>query len=199
MATDPPRSASAERNKQPIADLLADFLPETGEVLEVASGTGQHVAWFARRFPGLQWQPTDPDPAALQAIPLWTAGLANIGPPLALDVTSHDWPVDRADAVVCINMVHIAPWAAAEGLMAGAGRVLAAGGLLFLYGPFRQHGRHTAPSNERFDRSLRHSHPDWGIRDMSEVAASGAASGLTLREARPMPANNFTLIFEKNG
>ena len=199
MATDPPRSASAERNKQPIADLLADLLPETGEVLEVASGTGQHVAWFARRFPGLQWQPTDPDPAALRAIPLWTAGLANIGPPLALDVTNHDWPVDRADAVVCINMVHIAPWAAAEGLMAGAGRVLAAGGLLFLYGPFRQHGRHTAPSNERFDRSLRHRHPDWGIRDMGEIAASGAASGLTLREAHPMPANNFTLIFEKRG
>ena len=197
MSDDPPRSPSAERNKQPIADVLAEWLPKTGLVLEVASGTGQHVAWFAAQFPDLEWQPTDPDPAALRAIPLWTRGVANIRPPEALDVTSTVWPINAADAVLCINMVHIAPWAAAKGLIAGAGRVLNGGGRLFIYGPFKEGGRHTAPSNERFDRSLRHSHPEWGIRDRGDLEECAVRAGLNLREARAMPANNVTLIFEK--
>ncbi len=197
MNSAPPSAPHTERNKQPIADALADFLPESGLVLEIASGTGQHAAWFAARFPGITWQPTDIDPDALRIIPLWTADISNIRPALNMDVTDADWPVTEADAVVCCNMIHIAPWAAAEGLIAGAGRVLTSGGLLFLYGPFKRDGQHTAPSNDAFDRSLRQRNPAWGIRDLEEITQLAASAGLSLREARDMPANNLTLVFQK--
>ncbi len=178
-------SPASQRNRQPILEVLARVLPGSGLVLEVASGSGEHALWFAQHLRPLAWQPSDPDPACRRSIAAHatTAHGPSLRAPLDLDVTEAIWPIERADAIVCINMVHIAPWAAAEGLMAGAGRVLAAGGLLFLYGPFRQHGQHTAASNQRFDRSLRHSHPDWGIRDMDAVAASGTASS----PSSPMP------------
>ena len=193
-----PTAPSSERNKEPIAQILAGYLPETGVVLEIASGLGQHVAWFAARFPGVTWQPTDIDPEALAAIPLWAGGLENVRPALELDVTAGEWPLTHADAVYCANMIHIAPWSAAEGLVAGAGRVLAPGGRLFIYGPFRRDGAHTAESNASFDRNLRAQNPDWGIRDLEAVEALGLPAGLTLEAAHPMPANNFTLVFRKD-
>jgi SAM-dependent methyltransferase len=192
-----PTAPSSERNKEPIALILAGYLPETGVVLEIASGLGQHVAWFAARFPGVAWQPTDVDPEALAAIPLWAGDMENVRPPLQLDVTAGSWPVACADAVYCANMIHIAPWAAAEGLVAGAGRVLVPGGRLFIYGPFRQRGAHTAPSNASFDRNLRAQNPAWGIRDLEAVEALGEPASLSLEAAHPMPANNLTLVFRK--
>lgn len=197
MNIDRPSAPSSERNKEPIARVLADYLPETGTVLEIASGLGQHAAWFAARFPGATWQPTDIDPEALAAIPLWAADHPNILPPVALDVTTDRWPVTHADAVYCANMIHIAPFAAAEGLVAGAGRVLTAGGRLFIYGPFKQGGEHTAPSNAAFDQNLRARNPAWGIRDLETIADVATGAGLSLEAARDMPANNLTLVFHK--
>ena len=198
MTPDRPCAPSSERNKEPIAQILAGYLLGSGLVLEIASGLGQHAAWFAARFPDITWQPTDIDPEALAAIPLWAGGLPNVRAPLALDVTADAWPVEQADAVYCANMIHIAPWAAAEGLVAGAGRVLTPGGRLFIYGPFRREGDHTAPSNAAFDRNLRARDPDWGIRDLEKVAALGDRAGLALDAAHEMPANNFTLVFHRD-
>lgn len=191
---------AAERNKGPILDVLKRFLPESGLVLEIASGTGQHVVHFATALPALTWQPTDLDPEHLISIAAWRrhSGLQNVRPPFELDVGANPWPVERADAVLCCNMIHIAPWTATVQLLEGAARVLVPGGMLFLYGPYRRFGRHTAPSNEAFDADLRARNPEWGLRDMEEVVALGVNNGLLLIEIEPMPANNFSVIFRRD-
>ena len=193
---------AAARNTGPIVDVLRGVVPEAGRALEIASGTGQHAAAFAMAFPGIEWQPSDQDPAARDSIAarVEETGLGNLRRPLDIDVMRARW-VDAAggepDLIVCINMIHISPWAACEGLMEGAGMLLREGGLLYLYGPYRRDGAHTAPSNADFDESLRSRDPAWGVRDMGEVAAVAAASGMTLESMVAMPANNFSLIFRK--
>ncbi|HEX7910282.1 MAG TPA: DUF938 domain-containing protein [Paraburkholderia sp.] len=192
-------SPSAERNRAPILAVLRQVLPATGRVLEIASGTGQHAIHFARAMPGLDWQPSDADEEARASIAAWTAheGLPNIRAPLALDVHQADWGIDALDAVVCINMIHISPWSAAQALFAGAGHRLADGGVLYLYGPYKRGGAHTAPSNEAFDQQLRSRDPEWGVRDMEAVTALGASAGFVCDEPVAMPANNFSLVFRK--
>ncbi|MFL6856473.1 MAG: DUF938 domain-containing protein [Allosphingosinicella sp.] len=188
------------RNAEPIAEVLRGALPERGLVLEIASGTGEHAVHFARALAGVTWQPTDPDPNALASIEAWRAeaGLDNLLPPLALDAAAGAWPVERADAMVCINMVHISPWAATMGLMRGAGRCLAAGAPLILYGAYRRAGVPTAPSNEAFDLSLKARNPEWGLRALEVVQAEAEANGLRLEAVNEMPANNLTLVFRKH-
>lgn len=191
---------SAGRNREPIAEVLSRVLPATGTVLEIAAGSGQHAAAFASRFPGLIWQASDPDPSARASIAAWfAAGGIEAPAPLALDVAAGAWPVTRADAIVCINMIHIAPWPACLGLMAGAGRALPDGGVLYLYGPYRIKGTHTAPSNEAFDDSLRARDPRWGVRDLGDVILAAAGQGLAFAEKAAMPANNFSVVFRKAG
>jgi hypothetical protein len=179
--------------------VLRDVLPERGLVLEVASGSGEHALHFARAFPGLLWQPSDPDPAALRSIAAWraAAGLPNLLAPVMLDARAAEWRVDEADAVLAINMVHISPWAATEGLMRGAGRLLAPGAPLYLYGAYRQAGIATAPSNLAFDASLRAADPEWGVRELDDVVAEAGKHGLGLAAVVPMPANNLSVIFRK--
>jgi len=185
------------RNRDAILAVLREILPDSGTVLEIASGSGEHAVHVAAALPGLDWLPSDPEPAARRSIAAHAlrAGLANIRPPLALDAAAAAWPVARVDGIVCINMIHIAPWAATEGLMAGAGRVLSAGGVLFLYGPFREADRPFAESNAAFDASLRARDPAWGVRDLDAVAAEAARHGLGLVRRVAMPANNLSLIF----
>ena len=190
---------AAERNADPIRAVLARVLPASGLVLEVASGTGQHAVHMARAFPHLRWQPSDPDPFALESIAAWrdAASLGNLLPPIELDVTREPWPVAAADAIVCINMIHIAPWEAARALFRGAGRLLPRGGLLYLYGPYRFGGSFTAPSNAAFDASLRARDPAWGVRDTDDIEPAAAAAGFTLEETVAMPANNHSLLFRR--
>ena len=192
-------SPAAERNAEPIRQVLARVLPATGLVLEVASGSGQHAEVMARAFPALTWQPTDLDPAALTSLAerVGELGLPNLRHPLRLDAADPSWPVPSADAIVCINMVHIAPWSAALGLLAGAGRLLAPGAPLVTYGPYRFGGAFTAPSNEAFDQSLRARDPAWGVRDAGELEAAAAGHGLVLEETVAMPANNHVLVFRR--
>jgi SAM-dependent methyltransferase len=188
------------RNRDPILGVLREALPDAGTVLEIASGTGEHAVHFAAALPHLVWQPTDPDAHARASIAAHAAaaGLANLLPVLELDASAPVWPVIRADAVVSINMIHIAPWRAAQGLMTGAARVLAAGAPLYLYGPYRHHGQHTAPSNAAFDESLKARNPEWGVRDLDAVVALAGEHGLTLERKVPMPANNLSVIFRRN-
>jgi SAM-dependent methyltransferase len=195
------RSAPAtERNRDPIASVLEEVLPERGTVVEVASGTGEHAAFFARRFPALRWQPTDPDLEALESIRAWSdeASLANLLEPLRLDASAEAWPVSSADALLCVNMVHISPWAATEGLMRGAGRVLPGGAPLVLYGPYRRAGVATAASNEAFDSSLKARNPEWGLRELDAVEAEAERHGLRLERVFEMPANNLTIVFRRS-
>ncbi len=186
------------RNRDPILAVLQRWLPAQGVVLEIAAGTGEHAAYFAGLFPGLSWQPTDMGEAALASIAAWRqeAGLANLLAPLALDVC-QPWPVEHADAIFCANMIHIAPWRCAQGLMAGAGTVLRPGGVLILYGPFRVGGMHTAPSNDAFDADLRARNPDWGVRDLEAVGALAQAAGLDHLDTIPMPANNLSVVWRR--
>ena len=190
---------SAVRNRQAILDVLATHLPPRGLVLEIASGSGMHVTHFAEAMPGLTFQPSDPDPAARASIDAWAADnrLANLRPALALDATAPDWPVVRADAVICINMIHIAPWQAAEGLIRGAGRIVPKDGVLFLYGPYRRDGAHTSPSNAAFDAELRRENPAWGVRDLEAVADLAYAQGFGAPLVVAMPANNLSLVFRR--
>lgn len=180
--------------------MLREVLPAEGLVLELASGTGQHAVFLAAQFPGVRWQPTDAQPEALASIEAWRAeaGAPNVLPALALDATSDAWPVSRADAIVCINMIHISPWEATVGLMRGAARVLPAGGKLILYGPYlrEREGIPTAPSNRSFDEGLRAQNPAWGVRELSEVSAEAARHGLTLARVVEMPSNNLTVVFD---
>ena len=189
---------ATRRNGQAIFDVLQRVLPEQGRVLEIGSGSGQHITAFAAALPHLEWQASDPDPRHRASVDAWAefAGLDQ-PPALDLDVTAHPWPVDRADVVLSANMIHIAPWAACLGLLTGAGDILSEGGLLYLYGPFMIDGRHTADSNARFDGSLRAQDPAWGVRDLDDVSAEAAKHGLRLIEQIEMPANNLSVIFRK--
>ncbi|MBK0393743.1 DUF938 domain-containing protein [Ramlibacter algicola] len=193
-----PHSPAADRNKEPILAQLQAILGERGTILEIASGTGQHAAWFAAGLPGWTWQPTDADPEMLPAIAerATEAGLSNVLPPQALDVT-RPWPAfaQKFDAIFCANMLHIAPWQACIGLMAGAARHLATGGLLVTYGPYFERDVAPAPSNLAFDASLRERDPAWGIRELDEVVAEAARNGLVLAQRQAMPANNLLLVF----
>ncbi len=192
-------SPASQRNRQPILEVLARVLPGSGLVLEVASGSGEHALWFAQHLRPLAWQPSDPDPACRRSIAAHAAGVhcPALKPPLDLDVTEAIWPIERADAIVCINLVHIAPWTATEGLMAGSARCLPPGGVLYLYGPYRRGGKHTAPSNAAFDESLRAHDPAWGLREVEAVAELAAGHGLALGEIVEMPANNLSLILTR--
>lgn len=192
-------SPSAARNREPILAVLRQVVPSHGFILEIASGTGEHAVHFAAGLPGLMWQPTDRDADAIRSIEAHRAasGLPNLLAPVELDVTATLWPVRRADAVVAINMIHIAPWRAAQGLMAGAGRVLAPGGVVLLYGPFQEDGSHTAPSNAAFDASLRARNPEWGVRDLRQVCDLAAEHGLEFAQRFAMPANNLSVAFRR--
>ncbi len=195
---DPRRTApAAARNRDPILVALRPLLPAAGLVLEVASGSGEHALHFAQTLPGLVFQPSDPEADARASIDAWCAGQPNIRPALALDAAAPDWPLDRADAVVCINMIHIAPWAATPGLLQGAARILPAGAPLVLYGPYLQAGVETAPSNLDFDASLRARDPEWGLRRLEDVAEVAAAAGFGAPAVTPMPANNLLVAFRR--
>jgi hypothetical protein len=185
------------RNRDPILEVLRGVLPPTGIVLEVASGSGEHVVHFARHLPGLTFQPSDPAPEALRSIAAWTTatGTVNVLPPILLDASAATWPIVSADAVICINMAHIAPWRATEGLVAGAAGLLPPDAPLYLYGPFRQQGVPFAPSNEEFNLSLRERDPRWGVRELDAVAALAAAAGFSRPVVTAMPANNLSVVF----
>ena len=185
------------RNREPIAEVLREELPVIGKVLEVASGSGEHCAFFAKLFPGHVWQPSDPDPGALGSIASWCAALDNVLPPLPLDAASLDWPVDAADAVLCINMAHISPWEATLGLVAGANRLLVKGAPLILYGPWRREGVTTAPSNELFDASLKARDARWGLRRVEDLDKAAAACGFARTRLVEMPANNLALVYRR--
>ncbi len=193
------QAPAAARNREPIADVLVGQLPDSGLVLEVASGTGEHAVHFAARFPHLRWQPSDPDEDALASIAAWSAeaGLANIEPPLRIDASAADWPVHQADAILCINMVHISPVAASEGLVAAAARLLPEGGPLVFYGPWLEAEVETAESNWAFDASLKSRNPAWGLRDTAWMDELAASHGLRRTHRREMPANNIMLVYRK--
>lgn len=190
---------AAARNREPILEVLRRVLPDIGVVLEVASGSGEHIVHFADALQSLTWQPSDPDADARASITDWTreTGLTNVLAPLELDAASASWPIARANAVVCINMIHIAPFAACIGLMRGASALLASGAPLVTYGPYTVDGQHISPSNQEFDESLRIRNPEWGVRDITEVASAAAEHGIELIERVAMPANNFTLVWRK--
>jgi SAM-dependent methyltransferase len=192
---------ATSRNREPILAVLRRHLPAQGLVLEIASGSGEHAVHFATALPHLVFQPSDPDPDACASIDAWIASsaLSNIRPALGLDVTREPWPVDEAATVVCINMVHISPWSATKALVRGAARILQPGGVLYLYGPYKRDGTHTAPSNDAFDASLRARNPDWGVRDLEAVLALAAAQGFDEPAVEPMPANNLSLVFRLGG
>jgi hypothetical protein len=189
-----------ERNKEPILEVLRRVLPARGLVLEIASGTGQHVVHFAQALPCLQWQPSDPEAPHRDSIHarVAAAGLTNVAPALDLDVLRHPWPIASFDALACINMIHIAPWEAGLALLQQSGRLLPSHGVLFLYGPFQREGRHTAPSNQAFDEDLRRRNAAWGVRNLEDVAREAARCGLVLDEVVPMPANNLSVVFRKS-
>jgi hypothetical protein len=185
------------RNREPILAVLRDFFPATGLILEIASGTGEHVSYFAERLPDLDWQPSDPDPDAIASTTAWAEGIPNIRTPLQLDAAAPDWPISRADAMLCINMVHISPWAATQGLFAGAARVLPQGAPLYLYGPYRRADVPTAPSNEAFDASLSARNPGWGLRQLDDVIVVAERTGFRFDRLVEMPANNLSVIFRR--
>jgi len=189
---------ATERNREPIREVLARELPHEGTVLEIAAGSGEHAVYFARAFPGVTWQPSDPDPAARASIAAHAAEaqLPNLAAPLALDVLAEVWPIERADAIVCINMIHISPWEATLALFAGAARQLPEGGLLYTYGPYRFDGV-TAPSNVEFEAWLHAKDPRFGVRDLRDLAEAAAKVGLHLRGMVAMPANNHSLLFRR--
>ena len=194
------RSAPAAlRNRQPIAEVLEEWLPERGLVLEIASGTGEHAVHFAERFPALDWQPSDVHPDALASIRTWRAecGLPNMREPLTIDASSPAWPIEQADAVLSINMVHISPWASALGLLDGVARILPAGAPLILYGPWLKDDVPAAPSNMDFDADLKRRDPAWGLRRVEDFAAAADKRGLRLIETRAMPANNMMLLLRR--
>jgi hypothetical protein len=203
--SDLPSSPAAERNKQPILEVLRQLLPPQGSALEIASGTGQHAAWFPAGLPGWTWQPTEADAAALPLIAAWTAqaGVSNVRPPLRLDVTAPQWPAEGPafaapfDAIYCANMLHISPWATCAALMRGAARHLAGKGVLITYGPYLEDGVPAAPGNLSFDQSLRARNPAWGIRRLQDVIREAERAGLSFARRHAMPANNLLLVFAR--
>jgi SAM-dependent methyltransferase len=203
MSNDPRRfSPATVRNRAPILEVLKQHLPRQGLVLEIASGSGEHITHFAAALAGdaghLQFQPSDPDATARASIDAWVQelGLTNIRPAIALDAAAAPWPLNNADAVLCINMIHISPWAATVGLLRGAARILPQGGLLFLYGPYRRGGQ-MVPSNQAFDETLRAENPAWGIRDLKAVEALAAEHGFGTLVIKEMPANNLSVMFRR--
>lgn len=194
-----PHSPAAARNADPILEVLRRVLPARGTVLEIASGTGQHVVHFAAALPALRWQPSDSDRDAIAAVTarVRASGLDNVEPILELDVCADDWPIGQVDAVVCCNLLHIAPWPVTPALLAGAAARLPGDAPLVVYGPFRIDGEHTAASNARFDADLRARDARWGIRDLADVVAAADAHGLAHAETLPMPANNLVLVFRR--
>jgi SAM-dependent methyltransferase len=194
------RSApAAMRNREPIYEVLKSWLPPTGLVLEVASGTGEHALYFAERFTNLEWQPSDIHADALASIEQWreAGDVSNLRPPLVIDASSPDWPIDRADALLSINMVHISPWASALGLLDGAARLLGTGAPLILYGPWLRNEVATAPTNLDFDSQLKERNPQWGLRRVEDFSAEASKRGLDLAETRAMPANNLMLLLRR--
>jgi hypothetical protein len=191
---------ATERNRESILAVLTEFLPTSGLVLEIASGTGEHISYFAPRLsPNLRWQPSDFETYKLASIVAWCRllGTTNVKPPIQIDVTTEAWGLDSVDAILAINLIHIAPWSACCGLLVGAGRLLPAGGILYLYGPFQREGKHTALSNEAFDQMLKSENPAWGVRDLETVTATAEQHGLRCEKLIPMPANNFSVIFRR--
>ena len=188
------------RNSEPLAEVLAEELPDRGLVLEVASGSGEHAVFLARQFPALGWQPSDVDLEALASVDAWAAEarLANLRPAITLDAAAPDWPNVSADALLCVNMVHISPWDAAVGLFAGAGRVLGSGAPLVLYGPFVEPDVETAASNHAFDQSLRQRDPAWGLRSTADLDRLAAGHGMTRTARCAMPANNLVLVYRRD-
>ena len=194
---------SAGRNRDAILDVLTRVLPMEGTVLEIASGSGQHISYFASNLPALRWQPSDPDAEVFPSIQAWTRHQGveeRVNPPLNIDARTDIWPIGRIEnvnAILSINMIHIAPWEACLGLLKNAGRVLKADGLLFLYGPYKIGGQHTVPSNAEFDRSLQGRNPAWGVRNLDDVAATALNEGFQLAETVRMPSNNLSVIFKR--
>ncbi len=191
---------ATERNRNPILEVLKDILPPQGQVLEIASGSGEHVIHFATSFPDITWQPSDLETECRDSIQAWIdhSGLKNIHTPLQLDTTAQDWPDISLDAILCINMVHISPWEATLGLMEKAGKLLKPDGILYLYGPYQKNGTHTAPSNESFELWLKERDQRFGVRHMEEVEKTAKANGLRLETTLEMPANNFSLVFRRS-
>ncbi|QIQ86720.1 DUF938 domain-containing protein [Erythrobacter sp.] len=187
------------RNREPILAVLRKELPTSGRVLEIAAGTGEHAVFFAGAFPQVEWMPSDPSPEAIASIAAYREDYAgeNLAAPVMLDASARDWPVERADAVLCVNMVHISPWEASTGLFDGAARLLAKGAPLILYGPYFEADVEPAASNLEFDRSLKARDPRWGIRDLAEVDRLAARSGFTRTARHAMPANNLTLVYRR--
>jgi SAM-dependent methyltransferase len=199
MAADLPFSAAADRNKDPILAVLQAVLPATGKVLEIASGTGQHACFFAQALPGIRWQPTEPDDASREslAVRVRESGLINVAPPVALNVLEPGWPVDEDfDAIVCVNMIHISPWAATPALLSGAARHLRPQGKLILYGPYLENGT-AVSSNLEFDASLKRRNPEWGLRSLEEVTDLAGTLGFQRQHLVRMPANNLSLVFAR--
>lgn len=191
---------ATERNREAILEVLLEVLPTTGTVLEVSSGTGEHAVFFAPRLQPRYWLPSDPNPLAIASINAWRSHTEaeNLYPPISLDACQPVWELGNVEivAIANINMIHIAPWSACLGLMAGARRILPNGGILYLYGPFTRGGKHTSPSNVAFDESLRSQNPDWGVRDLDEVIEVAKSQQLTLVKTVAMPANNLSVIFQ---
>ena len=193
-------ASATQRNREPIAAVLARELPLQGRVLEVASGTGEHAVFFAARFPALEWQPSDPDAQALASIAAYRADYRgnNLASPVRLDAAAPaTWPITQAAAILCINMVHISPWAASEGLFRGAGRVLGPAAPVILYGPYREAGVETAPSNLAFDQSLKARNPAWGLRDLAAIDRLAQDAGFARTARHQMPANNLALVYRR--
>jgi hypothetical protein len=193
-------SAAVARNRGPILEVLRRVLPKQGLVLEVASGSGEHVVHFAAELTSLTFAPSDPSQKARESVAAWIAssGVENVLAPLALDAATTSWPIEQADAVICINMVHISPWAATEGLFGNSAAILPVGAPLYLYGPYKRGGAHTAPSNAEFDASLRAQNPAWGVRDLETIVDLGRQAGFEPPEIVQMPANNLSLIFRRS-
>ena len=197
-------AAATQRNREPILEVLSRVLPTQGNILEIASGTGEHSIFFAPRLAPRQWYPSEPQSDLRESILAWQSYYQNDNwhPPLDIDASKEHWIIEEQDitinAIVNINMIHISPWQTCLGLMAGARRILPVGGILYLYGPYKRHGEHTAPSNQAFDQSLRAQNPEWGVRNLEDVVSVAQENNLVLQEVTPMPANNFSIVFEAN-
>ena len=187
------------RNRDFILDVLRQVLPTTGVIIEIASGSGEHVVHFARNFPSLVFQPSDPEPDALRSISAWTkaTNVTNVRAPIVLDVSQLSWPIASADGIICINMVHISPWDTTVGLIRGAAAILPPGSPFYLYGPYKRKGFATAPSNQAFDRNLCDRNPSWGLRDLEAVAAIAQSIGFSVPAVTEMPANNLSVVFRR--
>ena len=187
------------RNRNPITEVLRNFLPSSGLVLELASGSGEHVVHFAAKLPWLRWQPSDRNEEACRSVAAWTAeaALENVLPPVRLDVSDATWPFDTADAILCINMAHISAWEATVSVFSHAATLLEPGNILYFYGPFIRDGVVTSPSNVEFDYSLKSRNPDWGLREVAAIDRLAVANGFLPSEIIEMPANNLSLLFRR--